>query len=91
MRDCELWVLEFFKRERERERVAALFWTISPITKVIISKKIGHLSAIHSFQFFFFFFDNHNGRGEILAWFLKSKTARESEKLNWFLDFTGQV
>ena len=82
MRDCELWVLEFFKRERERERerVAALFWTISPITKVIISKKKkGHLSAIHSFQFFFY---NHNGRGEILAWFLKSKTARESEKLN---------
>ena len=52
MRDCELWVLEFFKRERERvffwrirereierERVAALFWTISPITKVIISTK----------------------------------------------------
>ena len=52
MRDCELWVLEFFKRERERERVflenkrerererervAALFWTISPVTKVIIS------------------------------------------------------
>ena len=77
---CGFWS---FLRERERERVAALFWTISPITKVIISKKIGHLSANHSFQFIFIF-DNHDGRGEILAWFLKPKRSKNQKNLTDF-------